>query len=104
MYLEKGRTVDSFRSLYYLTDTMSNNEVFFHLKQGRVEATATASGNPTLVDPVAMEPVTVYSPLNGGYILNTAVSGTLIYAHGVDPSYYPQDEQERQLKRLGTIK
>jgi hypothetical protein len=59
----------------------------------------TSSGNPTLVEPVELEPVTVFSPENGGYIENTAVSGQQIYAHGVWPSDYPSDDEERQRRR-----
>lgn len=59
----------------------------------------TTSGNQTLVDPVTLEPVTVFSPENGGNILNTAVSGQETFAHGVYPEDYPSDAAERQLRR-----
>jgi len=79
-------------------------QTFFVLdptKPQRYSATTT-SGNQTLVEPVTLEPVEVFSPENGGDIVNTAVSGQSTFAHGTYPEDYPKDAEERFKNSGGT--
>ena len=80
-------------------------QTFFVAKPTAPEgySATTTTGNKTLVEPVTLEPVTVFSPENGGDILNTAVSGEATFAHGVYPEDYPSDDKERQ-RRRGSVR
>lgn len=74
---------------------------------GTLDSEFVASGtlnqvNRTLVEPIELTSAEVFSPENGGNLINTAISGTKQFTTQVHQYSYPITEEDRRKRRGST--